>query len=382
MGLESVGSRIINTTKTSADFARFNLRMYRDHMSAKSLVAGTSMSETLGADWTRAETVGSSPVCQAVGIKLRDLTRAQSFVNIHMGLTKLCQALDEALDNGIANPTGRNGVSMADIKRSGAVIQVNRGNKSRETKTATFPQIQTAFINALCDSLPDVPDARKKVLRIAASYVVETIRYTNQARKFKGDIMPFGTSLELVRKVTGGLFSKAFEAFGAINNIPEEKIEIFKGAGGSAAVAMQFGDDLQDWRKDMLKHSSRQKGESSDYQRPVENLFLGLLNENPQEFAALMAHINDHVPACRRGNILITETYFLTRKYAPVTLAKFQALFEAELAKVPNFPHRGEMITQWKISFYKIVPITDDFTTTRPWLESLISKLVKRDKKV
>lgn len=159
----------------------------------------------------------------------------------------------------------------------------------------------------------------------------------------KKGILPYSLAYDIKMKTTGLLAEVGARMCGILLGIEDPAaVELFL----RASAAMQYGDDLLDSRKDLLKYL-KQLNQPSQNLRPVENLVLTALAENRDEFTrfehlVLTSHDN-------RGPVLL-------KKAAPDTYDLVRSWVNNELDAFPLHPRAGYVRSIIEFSYDYALP--------------------------
>lgn len=202
-------------------------------------------------------------------------------------------------------------------------------------------------LDSLYEAIPgNDPQSRMRRDRIEgllASYRERLLDTVNDPKYHEGEVLPFRLANESKTAITGFLGEAGAGMCALLLDLPDDSsaIELFRGA----SVAMQFGDDFLDWKKDWDNHNKRRLTTDKRL-RPIENLLLSTLEENQGEKVSCESCVNDET---RRGALWIKEL-------APNTLDLFQHRFQSELDRLPPHPHRETVKGIISLTFYKLLP--------------------------
>ena len=203
-----------------------------------------------------------------------------------------------------------------------------------------------SIFKAIPQSAPNFKQRMDRAEGLLAAYRSRVAVTANNPLYHKGDILTYPLALQSKDDVTGYLGEIGAGLCSLLLDVDDlETVELFK----RASVAMQFGDDLLDWRKDLNDYKQR-KDTSTKPIRPVENLLVSTLAENTTEKTDCEAHLTD----ARQRSVL------WLKELAPNTLELFKSRFQNELDRLP--PHRYTETLKGIISltFYKLLPLAPE----------------------
>lgn len=211
-------------------------------------------------------------------------------------------------------------------------------------------------INVIIPGEDEAPrKKRENIMELIYSLRRRWVETANNKKYQEGDILSYEKALDSKRGLTGFLGEISAKLFVSLLNI-EENMQNTAGIKliEQADIVMQFGDDLIDWKKDWLEHiKEKEKGGNV---RPIENLFLATLEENPKEKEALKKHLKD-----RR------KTIKLVKKYAPETYILFTKRFEEQVDLLPDHPHRSNLKRFMIFSLKSILPVLPESGIIIEW---------------
>lgn len=157
------------------------------------------------------------------------------------------------------------------------------------------------------------------------------------------NVLSFPLALRCKEDITGFLGEVGVRMYGFLLGLDKDTstIELFRQGG----IVMQFGDDYLDWRKDWHDHQAR-KAITREPIRPIENLLVATLEENPTEKANCEEKLTDDH---KRSSLWLDEL-------APNTLDLFRSRFYSELDKLPIHPYSDKLRGIIDFTFSKVLP--------------------------
>ncbi|MBI3397290.1 hypothetical protein HY045_02335 [Candidatus Woesebacteria bacterium] len=213
-----------------------------------------------------------------------------------------------------------------------------RGVTGQEGLTITLESMYQAI------SGKDAESRRKrdKIEGLLVTYRQRVAETANNPKYQSGDVLPYQLALGTKNDVTGLLGEVGAGMFSVFLDINDaDGVEMFR----QASVAMQFGDDYLDWRKDWKDHSEK-KRQSAKPVRPNENLLAATLEENQLEKALCETCLTD---TTRSSALWVKEL-------APNTLDLFKHRFQTELDRFPPHPYRDTLKGIISLTFYQLLP--------------------------
>lgn len=165
--------------------------------------------------------------------------------------------------------------------------------------------------------------ARKEMLqRLLYAYTERVADTANNPAYGTGEILPYPTALQCKDDITGhlGWTGAMFYALLLNMNPDDRTLHFFAGL----STAMQFGDDLMDWRKDWKDRLARQ-AQTPDHVRPIENLVLATLVENRGEMDRCATLFDDP-----------RQSVTLFKEHAPNSYALVRQRFQILMDKLPT----------------------------------------------
>lgn len=199
---------------------------------------------------------------------------------------------------------------------------------------------------AIPKSDPNYKQRKDRAEGLLTAYRNKVVTTANNPLYHRDGVLPYELALQTKDEVTGSLGEVGAGICSLLLDIDEPTtVELFK----RASVAMQFGDDYLDWRKDWIDYRGR-KVTSVKPIRPIENLLVSTLDEYPTEKSDCENYLDDKT---RRSALWIKEL-------APNTLDLFRNRFQVELDRLP--PHRYTDTLKGIISltFYKLLPVAPE----------------------
>ncbi len=187
-----------------------------------------------------------------------------------------------------------------------------------------------------------IPARFFEVAPLIYAYRSAIVRTANDPQYHTGAVLPFPLALQLKDEVTGLLGETGAEiALTLLGNDDYRAVVIYRITG----LAIQFGDDLSDWRQDLLDY--RRKSTNTHRQiRPIENLFLSTLTEFPPEWEKCENVLNDRR---RSGHAWLTLL-------APRALKEYNLRFLAIQNELPAHPKTPFVKEVLNTAFFKLLP--------------------------
>ncbi|MBI5127724.1 hypothetical protein HZA76_04695 [Candidatus Roizmanbacteria bacterium] len=205
---------------------------------------------------------------------------------------------------------------------------------------------------------------REEIIKLLLLYRQQIVEVANNPKYNNFDILPLDLCLDIKRETTGVLGEIGIEIIFKILGIDDEVgIRLF----GQMNTAMQWGDDMADWKKDWNEHEQLKK--KGNLVRPLENLFLSTLEEFPMEKEALIPHLVDPI-----------NSILLIQKFAPQTLEQSLKIFEAELEALPAHRCRDKIKGFCRLTFYKGLPNAPETGKLHDWIEGVDLYKLKRNR--
>lgn len=191
-----------------------------------------------------------------------------------------------------------------------------------------------------------VPARFFEIAPFVMAYRSALLRVSNDPVYHEGSILPFDLAIKAKDEVTGLLGETGAQiALTLLDNDDFRIIEIYRNAG----LAMQFCDDLFDWRKDWRDYLLKRQA-TTEHVRPLENLFLSTLTEYPSEWDKCENVLNDK----RRSG------YAWLKLLAPRTLKEFDHRFLAMESEIPAHPKTDFVKSVLESTFCELIPRMSD----------------------
>lgn len=216
--------------------------------------------------------------------------------------------------------------------------------KRNITAKEGFDMVKKYIVGVIPEHSPNWKERRKKIWQLIFTYR-DRVRDTANNKKYADvDVLPFPLAEATKNDVSIFLAEISAKLVATSLNIDDPKgVQLF----GRVGKVVQIGDDLVDWEKDWKDHL-KQKAEPDNLGkqvRPIENLFLSLLEEEPEEKARCELHLHEKKNCAKK-----------LMKYAPKTLAKYNEFFERELGLLPEHAYTGKLKGILSFIYYDIIP--------------------------
>lgn len=227
----------------------------------------------------------------------------------------------ELADTPVAHPymdrriTGAEGFNIA----LGNIMQVIPGNdKASRSRRSSLEELMYRYRETVADT-------------------------ANNPKYHTGDVLPYDTAVQSKKDITAYLGESAATMYALL--LDREGDHTVREIFGRTAMAMQFGDDYLDWRKDWRSHNERANRTGAGV-RPSENLLQAVLADHPDEYALCEQVLTD--PSMRSALFL--------KELAPRTLDDFRGKFQDQIDRFPPHPKSDMIKGILSATFYKILP--------------------------
>lgn len=259
----------------------------------------------------KTEAVAMTMAFNVLGITEKNFKQNNSdhILTAFISFTNLCKIYDQVVDDKFDNSNQL----TADIIDN---TPVEYKYFKKEIKAQELIDI---IENSFLKAFPNNQEKRENLKSLVLRYRDRVIENANnQDYAVQGEVLDFEHALkskievsQFLGEIAADIFSKAYDIQDPVG------INLY----GKACLAVQFGDDLVDWKIDELK-----KGK-----RPKENLFLATLKEFPEEQKLVIAHINDNLRSAK-----------LIHKYAPEAIKEYKRRFSLILEEFPNHSYSSK----------------------------------------
>jgi len=273
-----------------------------------------------------------------LGVTPGDAADPEEFARFVAGLNLLIRANDEVIDE-IA-PYSDAPVTADQLNETPVFHKLAQPGGRLVTGAEGMRIAMEATDRLIPGSSPGAISRRNEVQGLLAACTIVAADTANNPAYHGGMILPFPTAERIKYETNGFLGEVCIAVVAALLKVPEtaKDRELYRQIG----VALQFGDDLFDWRRDWLKYRAK-SAESDRPVRPQQNLFNATLLENDSELAACEAVLTD---TGRRSAVLAGEV-------AVLSYAEFQSRFRDVLARYPaghRYTEKARRITDFLIS--------------------------------
>jgi hypothetical protein len=224
----------------------------------------------------KTETACAVMALEVLDVSVGDMPDPQEFARFVAGLNLLIRANDEVVDE--VAPYADETVTPEQLNTT-PVFHKFAGPEGRLVTGSEGMQVAMDATAKLIpgNSLGSIKrrTAIEAMLTACTQAAADT---ANNPEYSKGDVLPFPVAEQVKYETNGFLGETCIELVATLLDIPgtDKERELYRQIG----VALQFGDDLFDWRRDWSKH--RAKAEEAD--RPVraqQNMFNATLLEFP-----------------------------------------------------------------------------------------------------
>ena len=202
-------------------------------------------------------------------------------------------------------------------------------------------------LDAMQKIIPNnTPDARKRrdlYEMHLYTYRDAVVTMANNPAYQTADTLPYPTALQSKEDITGVLGRIGVALCTLLLNLPDDPR--IQDIYGKLNVAMQFGDDAFDWRKDRLGHRARKVTTQAQI-RPDENLYNATALEYPDEYAAAEQILQDKAVKSIQG----------AKEVTPKTFDAFRNRFYTQLDAVPDHPRGNNLKRIYALTFDKLLP--------------------------
>lgn len=217
-------------------------------------------------------------------------------------------------------------------------------------RNVTGEESRQIAITSLREAIPGNDSSsrkrREKFEELLLAYRKRVADTANNPLYHQGEILTYPLALKSKEDVTGFLGTVGASLCAILLNRDDQPtIDFFR----AASVVMQFGDDLLDWRKDLLDHEKIKK-ETGKKVRPIENLLVATLAENATE----MADCRECLTNSSKRSVL------WLKDLAPKTLEKFNLRFQEELDRLPSHKYADTAKAIISLTFNKLLPLAPE----------------------
>lgn len=199
------------------------------------------------------------------------------------------------------------------------------------------------IVDLIPDGSRDFQKRRQKIFELIYQYRDKVIDTANNKNYSEGDILSFDLAVATKKDVSIFLAKIAASLVATVFDVDDQKaIDLF----GQAGLVVQIGDDIVDWEKDWKDHIQQKKlpSNSGKNVRPIENLFITLLNEEPEEKTQCEKHLFDKTHCLKK---LI--------RYAPKTLAKYHRFFDEQIDDLPDHQYAHTLDDILTFMYYNFI---------------------------
>lgn len=287
----------------------------------------------------KVESVCVTMALDTLGVRMRDVDDPRAFARFMMGFCLVGRAYDEVVDE--ARPFTDVPVTSEDLH----TIEVFHPFIPPAGRSVTGEEARKATLDAAVSLIPGTtPEARARKDAIEGAldrYAGAIVATANNPDFHKGEVLPYEVAIRSRADVTALLGETTIAVCQSALNLESDPTPqiLF----GQVGMAMQFGDDIFDWRKDWKKHSQRKEAEPSV--RPQENLYNATLLEQPEEHELSATLLDDP-----RRSIVVA------REEAPLTHAAFVERFEGVVDGLVEHPSRNQLQRILGFTFHTALP--------------------------
>ncbi len=276
-----------------------------------------------------------------LGVEVKDIPNRFPSCRAGSAFNQQWRAYDEVLDE--EHPSLETQVTETELdttpvfhKYAGRNVT---GQESREIATASLREAIPGD-----DRSSRIRRERSEELLLA--YRKRIAETANNPLYQTGEILPYQLALKSKEDVTGFLGTVGASLFSILLDRDDQStVDFFR----AASVVMQFGDDLLDWRKDLLDYEKSKKKIGKSV-RPIENLLVATLAENATEMADCRQCLTDKN---KRSVLWLGDL-------APKTFENFKARFQVELDKLPPHEYAQTAKAIISLTFYKLLPLAPE----------------------
>lgn len=289
----------------------------------------------------KVESTCATMALDLMDVSMREISDPHEFARFIAGWNLLFRANDEVVD--VAKPYTDELVTVEDLNNT-PIFHKYAGPAGR---TVTGSEGLQIVLNSASRIIPGNSTGsirrRAAVEELAHTYTQAVADTANNPAYHQGNVLPFPVAMRSKTDVTALLGETSVGLIAALLDIPDRAED--KVLYGQIGMAMQFCDDLFDWRKDWREHRTRAQ-QSVRPLRPQENLFNAMLQEYGAERQACEEVLAD---TSRRSAIQ-------ARERAPETLAALQAEFRDIVDQFPVHPYRDRATKIVNFLLYKVIP--------------------------
>jgi hypothetical protein len=276
-----------------------------------------------------------------VGVSMADVPDPLEFARFTAGWNLLFRANDEVVDE--AKPYTDETVTAGDLNNT-PIFHKYAGPGGRNVRGSEGLQIVLDSTSRIIPgSSIGAIRRRTAVQELARAYTQAVADTANNPAYHQGDVLSFPVAMRSKTDVTAFLGETSIGLMAALLDLPERGVD--GKLYGQIGMAMQFGDDLFDWRKDWREHRDRTR-QSERPVRPQENLFTAILQEHGAEKRACEDALTD----------TSMRSAILARERAPETFDAFQAEFVGVVEQFPAHPYRDKAARIANFLLYKVIP--------------------------
>ena len=269
-----------------------------------------------------------------LGVEVKDIPNRFPSCRAGSAFNQQWRAYDEVLDE--KHPSLETHVTETELDTTPVFHKyAGRNVTGQESREIAVASLQEAIPGK--DQASRIRRERSEELLLAYRKRIEDT--ANNPLYQTGEILTYPLALKSKEDVTGFLGTVGASLFSILlDRNDQSTVDFFR----AASVVMQFGDDLLDWRKDLLDHKKSN--------RPMENLLVATLAENATEMADCRQCLTDK---SKRSVPWLKDL-------APKTFESFNDRFRIELDKLPPHEYAQTAKAIISLTFYKLLPLAPE----------------------
>jgi hypothetical protein len=273
----------------------------------------------------KVDTTCAQMALELLGTSMKDIPQPLEFARMAIGFGLLVRAVDESVD--VLQPYTDQQVTKDDLTQT-PIFHKYAGSHGRHVTGEEGQLIVLSSAERLIPgNTPGSIRRRAAISQLVEAYPQRLAEVANDPAYHAGDVLPLPTAVDKKRADTGYLGETIIDLFVTALDLPQRETD--RELLGKTFLALQFHDDLFDWRKDWLERE-RKVQQSLRPVRPQENLFIASLYEREEELA------------CENVLFYKGRSAVLAREQAPHAITVFNSAFQNVLDQYPIHPYRDK----------------------------------------